>query len=151
VSDIAVKVQYLMDLNEIRFLKHTYCSLCDADYKADELAALFVDDGVWEAPDDLGGRHVGPAAIRTFFQGMSKVVSFSAHCALNDRITIDGDAASGRWSAIIPATFIVEGNPAPHWIFSSYEDELVKMDGRWLFKTLRSVVHRVSRQDPGWS
>jgi ketosteroid isomerase-like protein len=140
-----------MDLNEIRFLKHTYCSLCDADYKADELAALFIEDGVWEAPDDLGGRHAGRADIRTFFQGMSRVVSFSAHTALNERITMERDIAFGRWTTIIPATFTMEGKPVPHWIFGGYEDEFVRIEKRGLFKTLRSVVHRVSRQDPGWS
>jgi hypothetical protein len=66
------------DIEEIRFLKHTYAALADACSSSDgaghgaEMASLFIEDGVWEAPPEHGGRHAGRKAIETFFSGLGQ-------------------------------------------------------------------------------
>ena len=66
-AETARLVRQLADIESIRQLKHRYCELCDADYDADALAALFTDDAVWDG-GPMGAHH-GRDAIRRFFEG----------------------------------------------------------------------------------
>src|SRR5579863_10326538 len=92
---------HLQDIEDIRFLKHTYAALADACSSPDgashgaEMAQLFAEDGIWEAPDDQGGRHVGRKAIETFFAGLGQWAIWANHLMVNERITVDGDTAKG--------------------------------------------------------
>jgi hypothetical protein len=148
---------HLQDIHDIRFLKHTYAAVADAcaspggAHHGAEMAELFVEDGIWEAPEEYGGRHVGRNAIATFFAGLGKVAPWANHLMLNERITVDGDSANGTWKNIVPVTFLVEGKPTAFWIFGGYRDEYVRRDGRWLFRKLSAYVERTARHDQGWT
>jgi hypothetical protein len=147
-SDVETRLRIVEDKQRIAAVKHRYCALCDDHYNASELAALFTTDGVWEA--DGYGRYVGRDAIHEFFASMSAAVSFSAHLVLNEEISVRGDEAKAKWRAIIPATFRIDGKPAPHWLFSEYDDELRRESGHWRFLSMRSIVHRSSPHHLGW-
>jgi hypothetical protein len=148
---------HLQDIYEIRLLKHTYAALADACASPDgahhgaEMATLFLEDGVWEAPQEHGGRHVGRKAIETFFSGLGEVAPWANHLMLNERITVDGDTGKGSWKNIVPATLLVDGKPTAFWIFGGYRDEYVKKEGRWLFRKLTAYVERTARHDQGWA
>lgn len=139
----------LRDIEEIRRLKHRYCELCDDDYQAEPLAALFAEDGIWDAGAEYG-QHKGREAIAAFFRSMPQHVRFSGHMVLNDQIDVDGDKARGKWRSIIPCTFVIEGRQEPHWIFGAYEDEFVKIGGKWYFTLLRSIIRRTGSHRAGW-
>jgi len=148
---------HLQDIEDIRFLKHTYAALADACASPDgaphgaEMAELFIEDGTWEAPEEHGGKHVGRKAIATFFAGLGKAAPWANHLMLNERIIVDGDTATGTWKNIVPATFFVDGKPTPFWIFGGYRDDYVKKDGRWFFRKLSAYVERTARHDQGWA
>ena len=44
------RLQALEDAEAIRNLKARYAALCDAQYDADGIAALFTEDALWESP-----------------------------------------------------------------------------------------------------
>lgn len=145
------------DILRIRMLKHSYCALADecASPKpgdaATHLAELFVEDGIWTAPPEYGGHHVGRAAIAGLFSGLAEVFPYGAHMVTNDRIQVDGNTAVGRWKSIVPCTWIIEGKAAACWIFGSYLDDYVKINGEWKIKTMRSFVQQSCRHDAGWA
>jgi hypothetical protein len=147
---------HLQDIEDIRDLKHTYAALADACASPDgaphgaEMAELFIEDGIWEAPEEHGGKQVGRKAIETFFAGLGKAAPWANHLMLNERIIVDGDTAKGSWKNIVPATFLIDGKPTPFWIFGGYRDEYVKKDGRWFFRKLSAYVERTARHDQGW-
>jgi hypothetical protein len=149
LDDLLIRVARLEDIEQIRRLKHRYCSLCDQGYKAEEIAAIFTPDGVWEASEPYG-RIVGRDAMVRFFRSMPSSVSFSVHSVCNSIIDVDGDVAHGSWRSVIPATFTIDGRAVPHWLFSSYDDTLRKVDGHWLFTHMRSVIQKVSEHRLGW-
>src|ERR1700720_1162988 len=60
------RLQALEDAAAIRNLKARYAALCDAQYDADGIALLFIEDALWESPDL--GRFEGREAIRGFFR-----------------------------------------------------------------------------------
>ena len=63
------RLQALEDAEAIRNLKSRYAALCDDNYDADRIAALFAEDATWDSPGL--GRFKGRDAIRSFFRGAS--------------------------------------------------------------------------------
>ena len=69
------KVERLSAIEDIKQLKARYCQLCDAGYDPDGIAAMFVEDGVWDGGEQFGC-HVGREAIHGFFSGVSSDIVF---------------------------------------------------------------------------
>ena len=72
------RVQRLEDIEDIRRLKIRYAQFCDAQYDPDGIASCFTDDAVWDGGSAFGV-HQGKQAIRTFFAGVSKQITFALH------------------------------------------------------------------------
>ncbi len=143
------RLQRLEDIEAIGRLRYRYCEYCDQGFMAEEIAALFTPEGVWEASGDYG-RQVGRVAIAKFFKSVSVEIKFSVHSCTNPIIDIDGDKASARWRAVIPASIEVNGRLTPHWLFNNYADSLQKIDGQWFFTHMRSTIARTASHSEGW-
>jgi len=65
LEELESRVRTLEDTDAIRNLKARYAELCDDNYNPDGIAALFVEDAVWESGPL--GRFEGREAIRGFF------------------------------------------------------------------------------------
>lgn len=94
IERLEQRLQALEDAEAIRNLKAHYAALCDKNYDADGIAALFTEDALWESPGL--GRFEGREAIRGFFRGASGIFSFAIHYSLNGQIEIDGDTARAQ-------------------------------------------------------
>ena len=70
------RLQALEDSEAIRNLKARYAALCDRQYDAEGIAALFTADAVGESPGL--GRFEGREAIRNFFRGGRPAASMRA-------------------------------------------------------------------------
>ncbi len=128
------RLQVLEDAEAIRNLKARYAALCDRQYDADRIAALFTEDALWESPGL--GRFEGREAIRTFFRGASAIFSFAIHYSLNGQIEVDGEVAQARWYLFMPCT-IAAGNRAM-WRASIDHETYARIDGTWMFRHKRS-------------
>ena len=152
-TTLAATVARLAAIEDIKQLKARYCAYCDQDYDPDGLAALFVDNGVWDGGAEFG-RHEGRAAIRSFFRGASGSIVFAAHLVMNPIIEVegDGDRASGRWRLLMPCT--VQGRdaaPEARWLLSAYDERYVRVDGRWLFASLEVDTQFYAAHLAGWA
>ena len=83
------RLQSLEDAEAIRNLKSRYAALCDDNYNADGIAALFTEDATWDSPGL--GRFEGREAIRGFFREAAGIFSFAIHYSLNGQIYVDGN------------------------------------------------------------
>ena len=147
-EDLDRRLQTLEDIEAIKRLKARYCAYCDDNYNPDGIAGLFVEDGVWDG--ERQGRHEGRDAIRSFFVGASGIYSFALHYVLNPIIQVDGDKAHGTWYLFMPAT-LAQGNRAI-WNAGRYEDDYVRVDGRWMFQHLQVAErHFTTPFDQGWA
>jgi hypothetical protein len=147
---LAERIDRLESIEAIRELKARYCAHCDDSYAPDAIAALFTEDAVWDAGEKFG-TYRGREAIRAFFAGVSKTITFAAHLVLNPIIEVDGDRARGRWRLIMPCTMVENGVVEARWMVSSYDDRFVRRNGAWLFRSLRVRVDLVAAHLKGWA
>jgi uncharacterized protein (TIGR02246 family) len=141
------RLQTLEDAEAIRNLKARYAALCDQQYDADGLAALFTDDASWDSPGL--GRFDGREAIRNFFRGASAIFSFAIHYSLNGEIEVNDNTARARWYLFMPCT-VADGNRAM-WRASIDHETYARVDGMWLFSSKRSEPLMNVPFETGWA
>ena len=141
------RLQVLEDAEAIRNLKARYAALCDRQYDAEGIAALFTEDAVWDSPGL--GRCEGREAIRSFFQGASRLFSFAIHYSLNGQIEIDGDTAQAQWYLFMPCT-LAAGNRAM-WRASIDHETYARVQGVWMFSGKRSEPLMNVPFETGWA
>lgn len=141
------RLQALEDAEAIRNLKARYAALCDRQYDADGIAALFTEDAVWDSPGL--GRFEGREAIRNFFRGASKIFSFAIHYSLNGQIEVDGDTARAQWYLFMPC-LVADGNRAM-WRASIDHETYSRADGVWMLSSKRSEPLMNVPFDTGWA
>jgi SnoaL-like domain len=146
-ASIEERIQRLEDLEAIKQLKHRYATHCDDGYPPDLLAPLFTENAIW---DGHGlGRFEGREAIRAFFAGCSKTVTFAVHHVTNPVIRVDGDRASGDWVLWQPIVF-ARGNRAA-WLAARYHDRYVRVVGEWRFEHVEIDVKALSPYEAGFA
>ena len=147
LAQLERRLQALEDAEAIRNLKARYAALCDKQYDADGIAALFTEDATWESPGL--GRFEGREAIRNFFRGAAAIFSFAIHYSLNGHIEVDGDTARARWYLFMPCT-LAAGNRAM-WRASIDHEIYARIDGAWMFRHKRSEPLMNAAFETGWA
>lgn len=119
----------LADKEAIRELLSNYCFGIDRG-SPDAVAELFVEDGIWDGPM---GRCESRRALHEFMTraGIGGGQGRVRHLTLNEVISVTGNMATAR-SYVVGLN---AGDAPPSITFAGfYEDRLVKVEGRWLFK-----------------
>jgi hypothetical protein len=133
-------IDELLAIEEIKELRLGYSENFDAN-NLDKLVDLFTDD----ATCDFGeyGLWVGKDTIRSNYAEQFKVVGEafdSLHYVMNPRIRLTGPTtANGRWYLMdfltrqkpVTALETQGGHENPLLWLAIYEDDYVKVDGRW--------------------
>jgi SnoaL-like domain len=158
LAALAARVRAIEDGEAIRRLKARYAELVDARYArsgprppeelarlADEIAALFAEDAIWDGGAGLGICH-GREGIRA--RMAEPTLLFSLHYFVNPQIELDGDRARARWELLAPCT-LRDGRPA--WMAGAEEDEYSRIGGVWLHQRMTLSVHFVAPHERGWS
>ena len=119
------------DKDAIREVLAEYCFRLD-DGRFAEMAALFTEDGTW---DTAFGKATGRAAIAELASSLrqrgEQPRPRAVHLVTNIAITLDGAGARVRSNWMV-----MQNSPQGPRIGSggAYLDEMVRMDGRWLFR-----------------
>ena len=146
-AELAKHVVLLEDLEAIKQLKAEYCDICDDDHNQDRIVSIFTEDGIWEGKGV--GLATGHAEIRKLFKSFADRISFSQHNIFNPRIEVNGNEAHGIWYFLGPFTFR-KGNRAL-WLAARYEDDYVKVAGKWKYKHLRAIGRMAAPHEEGWA
>jgi ketosteroid isomerase-like protein len=148
-SDLESRLARLEAVEEIRKLKALYCAYCDDKYNPDKLATLFTQDAVWHAAHR--GRLEGREAIREFFAGISKKISFAAHLVMNDMIEVNGERATGRWRMVMASMETFDGVPRAVWSLGDYDEVYVREAGGWRIKSLHVAIDLLDPVSGRWT
>lgn len=153
-NDLARRVARLEAREEIGELMAEYLYLADRDPDADKVAALFAEDAVWEPRGNFALEQEpseGREAIRELFAALPQTMSFGAHYVTNAVIEVGADleTARGRWHTL---ELLTKENPtvelaAVAW----YDNDFVRVDGRWRFQRIRFEDALCFPFAEGWS
>lgn len=143
------RLRHLEDIEAINRLKTLYCFHCDDGFDADAIAKLFAQDGVWDG-GSLRGVQSGRDAIRAYFAQNHARIPFSVHLLANRLIEVDADRARGRWRMLMPYNTIEDTPHGARWQVSAYDDDFVRVGGRWLFQTVRVKLARLDAGRGEW-
>lgn len=148
IEDVLGRLETLESEGAIRRLMAEYLATRDfAEEKGRHIASLFISEGIWEGAGlfaPILGSHVGREAIE---QRFSKPMPFSVHIAGCESISVHGDEAVGRWVFLQPTAF----NGQAMWVAGRYDNEFVRVDGRWKFKHIRVVGIFSCPYEDGWA
>ena len=139
------KLKRLLDIEEIRTLRHRYAYGANIiDGKSGDLkafAALFAADGTF----DVGmGVATGPAEIENMMKALTTQWQCGMHYMLNPIIDIDGDRARGTVSGLFAFTSV---ESRADLAVEIYSDEYVRTPRGWRFQ---SVTIRNTFADPAF-
>ena len=132
------RIRTLEDIESIKRLKADYCFYADiwneSNDRGSNFGALFAADGVW----DVGHKRcTGPREIAEELMSLPLTfrLKIGIHLALNPRIDLDGDCATGTWHLLIPV--VPQGQRAPHWNGGMYFEKYARTPDGWRFKDVR--------------
>jgi len=157
VKDLRARVEAAEAVAAIQNLKARYAQLVDERYvrgkvapeervaaAAEQIAALFTEDGVWDGGPALGvskGRAEIAARMR------APTLLFSWHFFLKPQIHVDGDRARARWDILSPCT-TKDGKPS--WMVGFEDDEYARVDGAWLHTRMKLTSVFLAPHETGW-
>ena len=127
--------------DRLQILDHTArFADCANRHDWDSMALLFDENAIWEtAAGGLGFRHEGRPAIQRFLLDNPNGVDVLAYAASMPVIELTAlDRARSRLH--ITELLRLRATGETKRIFGTYEDELVKRDGRWYFAHRRFTM-----------
>jgi hypothetical protein len=134
------RLRELVDKADIVDRKHAYLRAADA-LEPDRMVADFVPEGFTASYDPAGEPILGREAIREWYAHRLGNVVASSHHASNIEITFDGpDSATLRCYLYSWQRFADHPETADRHRFARYIDTWVRVDGRWLQRSLTCLV-----------
>jgi hypothetical protein len=157
VAELRVRVEAAEAVQALHNLKARYAQLVDERYVrgkvapdervaavAEQIGALFTEDGVWDGGPALGvstGRAEIAARMR------APTLLFSWHFFLKPQIHVDGDRARARWDILSPCT---TRDSKPSWMVGFEDDEYRRVDGVWLHARMKLTTVFLAPHETGW-
>lgn len=109
-------------------------------HDADAWGALWAEDGVWELSAIPGMEHIvgREAIVSAWIEAMKHLPQVIATSTLG-ALEVNGDRARGR---AYPRELVVLADGAVRVDTGRYDDDYVKRDGRWFFRSrVYSLLH----------
>lgn len=149
-SDAALAIQNLKaryaQLVDERYVRGSVASSEIVAARAEAIAALFTEDGVWDGGAALGvsrGRAEIAARMR------APTLQFSWHFFLKSQIEVHApDRATARWDILSPCT---TPDGKPHWMVGFEDDEYVRVSGEWLHARMELTAVFMAPHETGWT
>jgi len=157
VAELRVRIETVESVQAIQNLKARYARLVDERYArgkvapdekvaavAEQIAALFTPDGVWDGGPALGvssGRAEIAARMR------APTLLFSWHFFLKPQIHVEGEHARARWDILSPCT---TKDGRPHWMVGFEDDEYARVGGTWLHTRMKLTSVFLAPHETGW-
>jgi hypothetical protein len=145
-EDLQARVARLEAINEIRNVMADYTHYFDAGWPgagqdAAKVGALFTEDGLW-------GEQIGRERIQSWCARFGHAAKMSLHIAMNPKIEVDGDVASGAWNGLIP---MVTPTGEAMWVGGRYECEFVRQASGWKISRMNFLTAFQTPYDEGFA
>jgi hypothetical protein len=157
LDELTRQVQTLRDIREIEQLKIRFMAAADVRsgtepgaYDSQAIANLFTEDGILDEGPEIGVVLHGRTEIKEFYdKARTEWIKFGVHYLLNPVVDVTGDSAQASWYFFEPLTYAPTGEA--YWCAAKWEDELVRVNGRWLIKKAIFLPWFMSPFEKGWA
>jgi len=107
---------------------------------AEDWGALWAEDSVWAMPDFPGWELIkGKSAIVSTWVDAMKNYPLNINVQSLGAVTVTGDTAAGR---AYTSELVTDATGATYRIAGRYDDQYVRQNGRWLFRSrMFKVLH----------
>lgn len=141
--DLEARITRIEDELAIGQLRARYCHLLD-DMVWPEFVDLFTPDGEFEGLSKVKGHG---ELMRFFSQDVPTFAERFWHFCTNGTVEFDGDSATGR----ISMEYISTTRGESYVSAGHYDDVMVKVDGRWKFKSRKITFYFYSPLSEGFT
>ena len=150
LEDLEAKIKYLEEIEAIKALKMKYVYSVDSQ-KPDDVLDCFAPD----AHADYGpfGKYETREGLMKFFgEILPRVLPFCCHMVHNPSIVIRGEEAKATWYFDVSCTFVPKFAPRnkASLILGRYDEDLVKVEGKWKYKRMVANIFYFTPLDRGW-
>lgn len=143
------RLQELIDVHDIRETLAGYCTRID-EAAVNEVVQLFTEDCSTDYGPGRGGVVRGRQAYRDRIAQAASRFTRTHHQLGHSHIDVDGDTAKAT-------TYVSAFHEFPDgdqsWVGARYEDELARVDGRWLIRhrLVLTMAVQGSMGQAGWN
>jgi len=146
-EELEARIRKLEDIEEIKNLQAKYAYTIDTE-QMERIPDLFADNFVAEY-DVLGTYKTGPELVE-FLKAAAERLPMMRHQMLTPYIEVNGDKATGTWYLFGPFTAVTTHGEVANWIQGKYENEYMRVGGKWKFSHLRFMFNFQSPYEDGW-
>lgn len=148
-DDLEARVQKIEDVQEITNLQAKYSFHVDAS-EIDELIDLFAETFTWSVGFDEMTTFTSKPKLSRFLKKADELTPMLVHQPTTPCIEVTGDEAKGTWYLIGMVTSRTSQGPEPRWVQGRYDNEYVRVDGRWKLRRLHFKYNFLTPFDEGW-
>jgi ketosteroid isomerase-like protein len=145
-NDLEARIKRLEDIEAIKQEKSRYVYCLDVrDW--DGVLEHFTDDAIVDF-GELGHHEGREEMVKYFKEDFPPLISFTLHMTQDPIIEVSGDTARGRWYMHESLTFAATNRAS--WGAARYDDELVRVNGKWKVRRCNITIFYLSPFDEGW-
>ena len=154
MSDLQRQVQRLLDIEEIKNLVATYAEGADRKNDPQIMGPMFAEEAVWECPE-FGMRFQGRTEVaRALSETAQTDILWTLHYMVSPKVALgdDGQSATMSWYLWELARMRGKSDKVEAvWVGGTYDSQLVKRDGTWLFNHVTLHLKLVTPFEKGWA
>ena len=161
IAALEARMSVTEEIEDIKRLMALYEECHDSLERTEEEVALFTEDGkfvITFSGEDVGkqdsflGAWEGKEGLRKLFSKANpKTLSYVAHHITNPSITVEGEKANGKWYLICCLTRLTPEGPVAVWQQGTYDNDFVKIDGKWKIRVMRFNWNFHTPHEDGWA
>lgn len=148
-ASLEARIQKLEDVQEITHLQAKYSYHVDSS-QIDELIDLFAETFAWSVGLDEMTTFTSKPKLSRFLQKADELTPMMVHQPTTPSIEVTGDTAKGAWYLIGMVTSDTPQGPEARWTQGRYDNEYVRIDGRWKFSRLHFKYNFLTPFKDGW-
>ena len=145
-KDLETRIKILEDIEAIKQEKSRYVYCLDVrdwdgvlEHYTEDAKVDFGDLGQYEGSEEM---------VKYFKEDFPPLISFTIHMTQDPIIEVNGDTAKGRWYMHESLTFAATNRAS--WGAARYDDELVRVNGKWKVRRCNITIFYLSPFDEGW-
>lgn len=148
-ESLEARIKKIEDVQEITNLQAKYSYHVDSS-KIDELIDLFADTFEWAVGFEEMTSFTSKTKLSRFLKKADELTPMMVHQPVTPLIEVNGDEARGTWYLVGMVTSETSQGPKARLVQGRYDNEYVRVGGRWKLSRLHFKYNFLTPFEDGW-